>query len=48
MWLRETDYKIHAIDLKNSLQEKKSQFDELKVLIVIKIYLNIKYFETFN
>lgn len=32
VWLRETDYKIHAIDLKNSLQEKKSQFEELKVV----------------
>jgi len=30
-WLRETDYKIHAIDLKNSLQEKKIQLEELKV-----------------
>lgn len=32
-WLRETDYKIHAIDLKNSLQEKKTQLEELKVII---------------
>lgn len=32
-WLRETDFKIHAIDLKKSLQEKKSQFEELKVIL---------------
>lgn len=34
MWLRETDYKIHAIDLKNSLLEKKIQFEELKVFFL--------------
>jgi len=34
-WLRETDYKIHAIDLKNSLQEKKIQLEELKVIIFV-------------
>lgn len=34
-WLRETDYKIHAIDLKNTLQEKKTQFDELKVIFIL-------------
>ncbi|XP_050523464.1 muscle-specific protein 300 kDa-like isoform X2 [Daktulosphaira vitifoliae] len=31
-WLRDADYKIHAIDLKTSLQEKKNQLDELKDL----------------
>jgi len=41
-WLRETDYKIHAIDLKNSLQEKKTQLEELKVIIfIVYIYLII-------
>lgn len=34
-WLRETDYKIHAIDLKNTLQEKKTQFDDLKVIFIL-------------
>lgn len=49
MWLRETDYKIHAIDLKNSLQEKKTQFEELKVIFIINIYLNyIHLIELFN
>lgn len=44
-WLRETDYKIHAIDLKNSLQEKKTQLEELKVIIfTINIYFNFEYF----
>jgi len=42
-WLRETDYKIHAIDLKNSLQEKKIQFEELKVIYIINIKLNLNY-----
>lgn len=37
IWLRETDYKIHAIDLKNSLQEKKTQLEELKVILIIYI-----------
>jgi len=43
-WLRETDYKIHAIDLKKSLQEKKTQLEELKVIIFIKnIYFNFEF-----
>lgn len=43
-WLRETDYKIHAIDLKNSLQEKKTQLEELKAIIFIKnIYFNFEF-----
>lgn len=41
-WLRETDYKIHAIDLKNSLEEKRSQFEELKV-ISIKIHYAVNF-----
>lgn len=43
-WLRETDYKIHAIDLKNSLPEKKTQLEELKVKIcILNIYFNFEY-----
>lgn len=30
---------MHAIDLKNSLQEKKAQFEELKVIITVNILL---------
>lgn len=31
-WIRHTDNKLHAIDLKPNLDEKKSQLDELKAL----------------
>jgi hypothetical protein len=48
-WLRETDYKIHAIDLKNSLEEKKSQFEELKVICVKLHYtVNVGFLPSLN
>lgn len=48
-WLRETDYKIHSIDLKNSLLEKKTQFEELKVIIfIVNIYFRYECFKYFN
>lgn len=37
-WLRETDTKLHAIDLKATFEEKKEQLEILKVIFLLFFY----------
>lgn len=34
-WIRETDTKLHAVDLKATSQEKKDQLEMLKVILTL-------------
>lgn len=34
-WIRETDTKLHAVDLKATSQEKKDQLEILKVILTL-------------
>lgn len=34
-WIRETDTKLHAVDLKATSQEKKDQLEVLKVILTL-------------
>jgi len=34
-WIRETDTKLHAVDLKATSQEKKDQLEILKVIFIL-------------
>jgi len=37
-WIRETDTKLHAVDLKATSQEKKDQLEMLKVILTLYCY----------
>lgn len=43
-WIRETDTKLHAVDLKATSQEKKEQLEILKVIVNNYIIFILNYY----